>query len=300
LAQGQDGYIEEVRALDTNDAGLLNPAGLAYSFEANLLYIITASSGSPAVITMMTPLEEALGSVTVATSRVDPINIAFDNRANRLLLLDSAAAELIAIESGPDGHLDTAPAATTRFEVGRLGLQHPTGMTVDPGNGVLFILDSRTSEIVRVEPDAQGDLAGATAVKEGRVSRIDLQVSELVQGRGLALNPDNEHLYMLDEGQKKIVELSQTGQLIATLDMAPFDLGDPQGLVFGLSGDLTDDPTKVNLYLADTGLKPGPGGEFQACRPPPMQRSAEKNVGSGPVVPLGRVLEYSLTAILAN
>jgi sugar lactone lactonase YvrE len=173
-------------------------------------------------------------------------------------------------------------------------------MTVDPGNGALFILDSRTSEIVRVEPDAQGDLAGATAVKEGRVSRIDLQVSELVQGRGLALNPDNEHLYMLDEGQKKIVELSQTGQLIATLDMAPFDLGDPQGLVFGLSGDLTDDPTKVNLYLADTGLKPGPGGEFQACRPPPMQRSAEKNVGSGPVVPLGRVLEYSLTAILAN
>ncbi|HMQ51169.1 MAG TPA: right-handed parallel beta-helix repeat-containing protein [Anaerolineae bacterium] len=313
LVQGQAGYIEEVRSLDTNDAGLLNPAGLAYSFEANLFYIITANPGSPATINMMTPFEELLGSMTVNTSAtVEPINIAFDNQNERLLLLDHAANELITIKAGPNGLLDPAATALTRFQVGALGLQQPSGMTVDPGNGVLFILDNApdgaTSQILRIEPDSQGGFDGATAINEGRVSRIDLQAAGLVQGRGLALNPSNEHLYGFKPADGKIYELSDSGQLIATLDLAPFDLADPQGLVFGLSGDLTDDPELINLYVADPGLVTEAQAEpgLAIYLPVVLKKSNPKENRNDEIQqnqaapPLGRIVEFTLSGELMN
>lgn len=301
LAQGNDGYIEEVRQLDTNDAGILNPAGLAYSFEANLFYIITADTNAAPTITMMTPFVDSVGWITVDTSGIDPINIAFDNQVQRLLLLDNAANELIAIATEPDGTLDSAPEAVTRFAVEALGLQQPGGMTVDPDNGVLFILDRGPLELVRVKPGAQGDFEGTTALNESRVSRIDIADTGLTDARGVALNPDNGHLYVFNKAEEKIYELSETGQLIAKLNMAPFGFVDPQGLVFGLSGDLTDDPTKVNLYLADTGLDPGLGAKFQTYLPLVMKPDAEesavnRHLRSGVGVPLGRIVEFTLTS----
>lgn len=302
VSQGAGSDIKEVRQLDTNDAGLLNPAGLAYSFDANLFYIITANTSSPTLITMMTPFVDALGSMTVDTAGVDPINIAFDNLNKRLFVLDSIANELIAIETGPDGILDPAPAALTRYAVGALALQQPGGMTLDPENGVLFILDSDTLEIVRIEPDAQGGFDAMTALDESRVSRIALGATGLTDGRGLALNPSNGYLYLFSKAEKKIYELSQTGQFIATLDIAPFGLVDLQGLVFGLSGDLTDDPATINLYLADTGLIPGleAGAKLWVYLPLVMKQGDEEtavneNSLSSGTVPLGRIVEFWLT-----
>jgi hypothetical protein len=46
-AQGNVAYIREVRALDTNDLGLLNPAGLAYSPHAGEFIALKASPPTP-------------------------------------------------------------------------------------------------------------------------------------------------------------------------------------------------------------------------------------------------------------
>ncbi|MEW5958501.1 MAG: Ig-like domain-containing protein, partial [Chloroflexota bacterium] len=48
-------------------------------------------------------------------------------------------------------------------------------------------------------------------------------------------------------------ELTQTGQVVATRDLSQFNLRDPQGLVFAPSGDLTDSPAEISLYLTDGG-----------------------------------------------
>jgi hypothetical protein len=275
LAQGEGGYIEEVRALDTNDAGLLNPAGLAYSFQANLFYILEAHSTTQANIATMTPFEELVDSVSVKVSMIDPINLAFDSLFNRLLLFDTASSELIAIKTEPDGHLDPSPEAITRFQVGQLGLQEPRGMTIDPANGHLFILDSAALQIVRIEPDAEGGFDGAAALDEGRVSRVDLGQPGPVDARGLAFNPSNGHLYLLSRVEQSMYELTKTGQVVAILQLPPFEFIDPQGLVFAFSGDATDDPSIINLYIADTGL------------------SEENNAVQAP----GRIMELSLQIV---
>ncbi|HLF28456.1 MAG TPA: right-handed parallel beta-helix repeat-containing protein [Anaerolineae bacterium] len=244
-------YLREVRAIDTNDLGLLNPAGLAFSFDANLFFILEAHSTTQANIATMTPFEELVASDSVAVSMIDPINLAFDNLFNRLLLFDTAASELVEIKTGPDGRLDTSPDAITRHQVGRLGLQEPRGMTVDPANGHLFILDQAARQIVRIEPEPDGTFDKAV------ISRVDLTPTGLVDPQGLALNPNNGHLYLLNTVDQRIYELNETGQVAAILGLPPFEFVGARGLVFAFSGDATDDPSSIDFYVADTGLRAG-------------------------------------------
>lgn len=241
--------------MDTNDVGLFNPTGLAYSFEANLFYVLEAHSITQANIAMLTPFEELVALVSIDVSTIDPINLVFDGFFNRLLLLDTASGEVVAIKVGPDGRLDPSPQTITRFQIGQLGLQQPRGIAIDPANGHLFILDSATLQIVRVGPDAEGDLDGAAALGEGRVSRLDVGQSGLVDARGLAINPNNGHLYLLSRVEQSVIELNQTGQVVAVLPLPPSEFINPQGLVFARSGDATDDPSIIDIYIADSGLR---------------------------------------------
>ena len=274
FAQDDPVYLREVHAIDTNDLGLLNPAGLAFSPDANIFFVLEAHSTAWANIATMTPFDELVDTVGVDVSMIDPINLAFDNWANRLLLFDTASSELVEIDTDPDGHLDPSPEAR-RYQVGQLGVQEPRGMTVDPASGHLFILDSAALQIVRIEPDAQDGFDGAAALKEGRVSRVDLTQAGLVDPQGLAFNPINGHLYLLSPADQRLYELIETGRVVAIFQLPPFEFVDPHGLVFAFSGDATDDPSIINLYIADTGLSEG------------------KKTGQE----LGRIMEMSLPVI---
>src|SRR5690606_22683214 len=53
---------------------------------------------------------------------------------------------------------------------------------------------------------------------------------------------------------KAIYELTQRGEIVAIRELADVTLRNPQGMVFAPSGDLTDDPSLLNLYTADSGL----------------------------------------------
>jgi hypothetical protein len=178
----------------------------------------------------MTPFEEVVATISVDVSMIDSINLAFDNLANRLILFDTAASELIAIKTGPDGLLDPSPAAITRYQVGQLGLQAPRGLTIDPANGHLFILDSAALQLVRVEPGADGGFDGGAALNEGRISRVDLKETGLVDPRGLAFNSRSGHFYLLSPVGQQMYELSATGQVAAILQLPPFEFVDPHGL----------------------------------------------------------------------
>jgi hypothetical protein len=251
FAQNDPVYFSEVRAIDTNDLGLFNPAGLAFSFDANLFYILEAHSTTQANIATMTPFEELVAVDSVDVSLINPINLAFDDLFNRLLLFDTAAGEMVEIKAGPDGHLNPSPGTITRYPVGQLGLQEPGGMAVNPANGHLFILDKATLQVVRIEPEPDGTFDGAV------ISEIDLMPTGLVEPRSLAFNPNNGHLYLLNSVDQRIYELNQTGQVVAIFGLPPFEFVDPQGLVFAFSGDATDDPSNINFYVADTGLSAG-------------------------------------------
>jgi DNA-binding beta-propeller fold protein YncE len=224
LAQGNAPYISDVRIFDTSFP-LPNAAGLTFSPQANAFLLLAdhstaASGGASANLLMITHFEDLVGSANLSTM-ASPINMAYDSQAHQLLLLDTTTNELVEIQAGPTG---PDPAAVTRFPAAPLSLQTPQGMAVDPVSGRLFILDSASSQIVRVEPGPLHSFDPAAALAEGRISRMDLGPLGLGQLRGLAFNPTNGHLYFLSPAGLKLYEVAETGQLVASRELANLDL----------------------------------------------------------------------------
>ena len=68
-------------------------------------------------------------------------------------------------------------------------------------------------------------------------------------------------MHVLNPNLHQLHEVSIDGQIVSTRDLADFGLGGPQSMVFAPSGDQTDDPFEMSLYIADSGqLSSGDGG----------------------------------------
>jgi DNA-binding beta-propeller fold protein YncE len=250
VAKDGSAFVRQVRVIETDVLGLRNPAGLVFSPEANAFHVAEARKPTQpptpfSDIMMITPTEDLAGSARIAAAITDPINMAFDGKARRLLIFQSTANKLIEVTVGPDGKLD--PTMLVRHDARHFGLQNPQGMAVDPVSGHLFVLDVSGPRIVRIEPQPDGGLDSV------QVTQVDLQPTGLVDPRGLAFDPANGHFHLLSLDEQKLYELTDTGQVVATRDVSAFELNAPEAMVLAPSGDLTDDPLEMSLYLADSG-----------------------------------------------
>jgi uncharacterized repeat protein (TIGR01451 family) len=251
LAQSGAGFVRLVRTFEIEESNLSRPAGLVYIPESNAFHVVEARQpGHPlpaeTELARLTPFNERAGSARIAAAIENPINLAFDGQHGRLLIFQAAAGQLIEVLVDSDGSLQ--PAAVIRHNVRHFGLPAAQGLAVDPGSGALFVLDAADLRIVRIAPEADGNFAGA------EISRVDLRSTGLVDPSGLAFDPTSGHLHVVDRADQNLYELSQSGQVLAVRDLSTFKIGDPQGMVFAPTGDLTDDPGQMSLYLADSGL----------------------------------------------
>ena len=287
--------VRIVRAFESDNTHLVHPAGLAFSPQANLFFVLEADSASPggagATLRMLSPEEEPAGDLNLTMQVAGPVNIAFDSYANRLLLLEGATGNLIVLAAGADGQVK--PSTLSRVVGQSLGLQKPQGLSVDPQRGHVFILDAAGPTLIRLEPDTAGGLNRPT------VTTVDLGLIGLTRPRGLAFNPANGHLYLADAATQTLYELSQTGTVVAARDLAGFNLNHLQGMVFAPSGDRTDSPTQLSLYLADSGQPLQPSFPFQIYLPFIQNNStqADNDVSSQAQKP-GTIVELSLQPLV--
>src|SRR3989304_3486381 len=245
-AQGNAAFIRQVRALESDKTGLLNPAGLAFSSRANAFQVIEGQSGSVNTdLVKLTPFADRAGSTRIAAAIKDPINVAFDNRVGRLLILHSSANQLLEVREDANGNLD--PKMLIRHDIKDFALLDPQGMAFDAARGVLYILDAAGPRLVRGGPGADGSFEGAG------IAIIDLGSSGLGAVRGLAFEPGTGNLHVMVPTEQKLYEVTLSGEVMAERDLAEFGLKDPQGMVFAPSTDQTDDPSQINLFLADSG-----------------------------------------------
>ncbi|MGH7453926.1 MAG: hypothetical protein ACRENG_21425, partial [bacterium] len=168
--------------IETKGSKIKGPVGLAFSPTANLFLVLDKKqlTARKAKFAMISHLEDLVDSVNVATAIADPVNSAFDVKANRLLFFDATLNQLGAIKASSAGKPDSSAGAITRFDGRQYGVAHPRGITLDPATGRLFILDASATQIVRITPDAQQGFDGDAAKRDGRISQIDLK------GAGLA------------------------------------------------------------------------------------------------------------------
>ena len=249
MAQSESPVISQVRELENDETGVANPTGLAFSPGAGVFHVVAGVGGeisgsTSTEIVRLTSFGDYDSSVRVHIAIDDAINMAFDSRFSRLLILQSASSELVAIGETAGGNLD--PATLTRHPSGHFGVENPQGIAVDPSSGHLFILDGATNRMIRVEPAADGTFDSAV------VSDVTLAADDLDGPRGLALDPTNGHLYLVSTGGEELYEFTQSGEVVAKHELSQFDVGSPRGMVFAPSRDQTDDPAEMSLYMTDS------------------------------------------------
>ena len=91
----------------------------------------------------------------------------------------------------------------------------------------------------------------------GRVNQKGLRGLGDGKPQGIAHDPNSNHFYILSASNKKLVEVTKTGQTVPTYDLTALNLENPTGMAVAPSGDSTDDPSILNLYITDSGQTTG-------------------------------------------
>ena len=257
-ATGQAGAgaaLRQARVLENDRTGIDAPAGLAFSSATRSFYVVSGRRGGAQADTdvvrltpfALSPVSDRAGSARIGAAVGNALNVAFDARGNRLLLLDRAN-RLLEVRADANGDLD--PKTLQRRDALRLDLADAQGMTVD-ASGVVYVLDAAQPRIVRIEPSADGSLDTATT------STVDLASSGVNGARGIAFDPSSGHLHV--RGGQTLHELTTAGKPVATRDLSALGLASPAGMAFAPSGDLTDDPAQLSVYVADSGTAESTG-----------------------------------------
>lgn len=249
FAQSSSAPLWVVRSLHTSEYGVDQAKGLAFSSAANT-FLLLDESGTVALVTMD---EESAGSTVISEVQDEPLNAAFDDSTDSLFVFSRGKSELAKIRTDGKG-LPDASAPSTRFAAHAFGIKDSQGLAFDPGDGRLFILDGGASQIVAVAPHPTLGFDADEAIRSNKVQHISLK--KLGKGllQGIAYNPGNEHLYTSDPAQKKLYELTQSGDLVASFDLASLGINNPSAMTFGPSADNTDDPNIQDLFILDAAV----------------------------------------------
>ena len=256
------GYLFQVRSIEVSQFGMSHPVGLTYFPLADNFAVLEKpgleTTGTDSrVVSLFDPYEISAGKVELPFAITDPLNVSFDTQSSSLLFLDQANQELVQAQvderSGPSPSFHT----TERFNIQTLGIRNPQGVAFDPRNGQLFILDAADPRIVQITPDPVTKFDGKSAVQGDRITYIELEPLRGIPLRGIAFNPQNGLLYLHSPEEKTLYEIDEKGSVLSLRDLSDIRLDDPQAMVFAPSGDPTDDPGSMSLYIADS----GPGSE---------------------------------------
>jgi len=248
------GPVREVRDIETAAAGVLRPAGLAYSPDAAVFYVLPALEADATDATI--GFVDFVGPDAKAVRPGFPtagLDAAFDAGRRQLVLFDGAANEAITIAARPSGDLGSA---VTRRAVPQLGSVQARGIAVNTSARLLFVLDGRSRRIAVIPESHWGVESGSGAFEP--LSWIDLPDLPDLPGsdlRGLAFDSSTHRFYVLDARARVVYELGEGGEMLRGFDLGTVRLQDPGGLVLAPSGDLTDDPARTSLYIADAGAQ---------------------------------------------
>lgn len=286
FAEDSPMQIRMIREFEINEIGIQNPAGIAFSQHANAFHVVEIDKPSTSPfnysnIVMTTAVEEQIGSARIPARIENPKNTAFDNKFNRFLIFQTKSNKLISIDATPDGNLDAS--SLKRYDARDFDLQDPQGMAVDPMSGQVVILDRAVSQIVQIQPKEGGSFDGAA------ISQVTMQINNSASLQGLAYEPTNGHYQVLNPAEQALYEINRQGKLVSIRDLSAFNLFNPQTLVYAPSGDPTDDPSIMNLYLVDASPTISllePNNKFQTTESTFMDQDAGRLSG--------RIIEFSL------
>lgn len=176
------------------------------------------------------------------------VNVVVVGDGQTLLYYDDSSRELVLV-TGESGRL----TEVARTSLARFDLQAVNGLAYDSQARRLFVLDGVARRIVELRLQIQGPDRRQLGVEAARYRDLPTILNGMGElSAGLAFNVTDSSLYVMDSNNRRIYVLNDTGALATTLDLSPFMLVNPSLFTFAPTGDLSDDPRRMSLYIMDT------------------------------------------------
>jgi hypothetical protein len=231
---------QEVRTVWASDLGVGRPRAVTFAPDRNEL-LVAASGADGTEVVRLGFDEDVLGRFMLPP--VDHVStLAYDVLRGVLTVVDDTDRLEVA---GSDLGVDRPGVA--RVDVSAVGLGDPLAAGFDPVSGDWVVVDGTNNTVVR-------------SSSSGKSSRRSLGAG-MGRLRGpAALNGTDGLLYMLTQNERSLLAVDEIGAVQETIDVSAIDFANPVAMTFAPSSDTTDEPAKLNLFVADAGDAKSLGG----------------------------------------
>jgi len=249
-----------------------DPAGIVYLDHLGTLLVSDSEVNEMDMFTGYNLFHVGLdGKLISTTTTIDsdgngisdePTGIAYNpsnqyDRPSLFMSDDTGPRTVYELDSGPDKVFNTGDEIVSSYKLSELfntpdflGYD-PEGLTYDVTRDALHIVDGAGDKIYSVEA-----VNGIFGDGDDQMTSFDTTALGVVDPEGIAYDPIFDLLYIIGRKSDNTVQQVDptTGELVGTIDISGANVKSGAGLAFAPSSDPNDDPSVMNLYVADRGV----------------------------------------------
>ena len=181
----------------------------------------------------------------------EPTGIGYDPARKRVFVSDDDTGRINEILAGADNRFGTTDDYVSWFSAVALGDDDAEDVTYDTKSGDLFLTQGVGEEVWRVSPGANGRFDGVAPAGDDTASHFDAAVYGITDLEGIGYSPTRDTLFLSDRSFTKIVEVTKTGALVQSIDVAGIGMLNPSSITLAPA---TDDPTRTDVYVVTRGV----------------------------------------------
>jgi len=229
-----------------------DPAGITYMAESDTLLVSDSEVEEMplyrgANLYLIKRTGHLVGTGTTVGFSREPTGVSFGAKEEVLYVSDDDKDRVYIISPGLDDRPGTSDDAVTSISTIPYGSYDPEDVVLEPGSGHLFVCDGSGKEVYDIDPvnGVFGD--GNDAVAHFDVGRYGIRNCE-----GIGSDPQRRTILVIDDYERKIFELAQSGQLLRAITIP---LSDPDlwlaGVTVAPTSNPNDGPNAMSYWIVD-------------------------------------------------
>jgi hypothetical protein len=237
-----------------------DPAGIAYVSSRNRLLIGDSEVDEMDIYEGFNLFEVGLTGELVDTGTTagwsnEPTGASHDPTSGRLFVSDDIdQGRINVIDPGPDDRYGTNDDAVSSVDLGTFTEDIDSeGVAYDPATATLFVADGTAKEVWQISPGPNGVFEGGGAAGDDTATHFDMENKGARDPEGIAIDPNTNHLLVLDRYHEVVYEVTKSGSLVRTLDLDAADPKSPAGVVLAPASN----GSGTHMYVVERGVDNG-------------------------------------------
>ena len=159
----------------------------------------------------------------------EPTGVSF-NPGNLHLYVsdDTGSTGIYDLDPGTDEVYGNSDDSVTHVSTSGFGSTDPEGVAYDPVSGDIFWVDGVDTDVYRIDPGPDGVLNG---VDDTFLGSFDVGAFGAGDPEGIAHNPFNDTLMVLDSNSTNVYEVSKSGVFVRSIDTSASNASNEAGIV---------------------------------------------------------------------